>query len=169
MIKIIAVLRLGHRCGRDARISTHCGLVARAFGAEKIIYSGQRDERMMNSVRKVAENFGGPFAVSYEKNWRRAIADFAGVKVHLTMYGLLIQEKISELRNRDLLIIIGGEKVPSEVYQLADYNIAVTSQPHSEVAALAVFLHECFKTKKKFKGMKKKIIPQPAGKALQIT
>ena len=37
---MIVVLRLGHRIGRDARISTHCGLVARALGANKIIYSG---------------------------------------------------------------------------------------------------------------------------------
>ncbi|MHC1589292.1 MAG: RNA methyltransferase, partial [Methermicoccaceae archaeon] len=31
-------------------------------------------------------------------------------------------------------------KVPREVYELSDYNVAVGNQPHSEVAALAVML-----------------------------
>ena len=66
--------------------------------------------------------------------------------------------------------MIGGEKVPGEVYGLADYNIAVTNQPHSEVAALAVFLHEYFSGKeldKKFRG-RLKIVPQAAGKKIGI-
>ena len=33
---MIAVLRIGHRINRDKRITTHCALVARAFGAKKI-------------------------------------------------------------------------------------------------------------------------------------
>ena len=34
---MINVLRLGHRIGRDKRITTHVALVARAFGADKIL------------------------------------------------------------------------------------------------------------------------------------
>ena len=34
----ISVLRLGHRLVRDDRVSTHVGLVARAFGASEIFY-----------------------------------------------------------------------------------------------------------------------------------
>jgi len=55
------------------------------------------------------------------------------------------------------------QKVPTEVYQLADYNIGVTSQPHSEVAALAIFLHEYAEGKeleKEFGDAKIRIIPQ---------
>ncbi|HEV8595625.1 MAG TPA: tRNA (cytidine(56)-2'-O)-methyltransferase, partial [Thermoplasmata archaeon] len=40
----------------------------------------------------------------------------------------------------NLLVVVGAEKVPGEVFGLADLNIAVGNQPHSEVAALAVFL-----------------------------
>jgi tRNA (cytidine56-2'-O)-methyltransferase len=36
------------------------------------------------------------------------------------------------------MIVVGAEKVPPEIYQLADWNIAVGSQPHSEVAAVAI-------------------------------
>ncbi len=165
---MVKVLRLGHRLGRDARISTHCGLVARAFGASSIVYSGERDGKMMDSVEKVVGDWGGPFSVSHG-DWKKEIKGFRGTKVHLTMYGMPLENKISEIRKkRNVLVIVGGEKVPGEVYRLADYNIAVTSQPHSEIAVLAVFLHEYFRGKpKKFKGARLKIVPQEKGKRVK--
>lgn len=43
--------------------------------------------------------------------------------------------------NGDILVIVGSEKImPGEVFKLADWNVSVTSQPMSEVAALAIFL-----------------------------
>ena len=161
-LKMITVLRLGHRRKRDERLSTHCGLVARAFGADKIIFSGEEDSRLLDSLEKLVEKWGGRFEVSYEKNWKRVIKDFRGVKVHLTMYGMPVQDKIDEIRKaKNLLVIIGSEKVPKDVYHLADYNIAITSQPHSEAAALAVFLHEYFRGKeleKEFEGWRVRVL-----------
>lgn len=64
------------------------------------------------------------------------------------------------------MIIVGGKKVPSDVYYLSDYNVAIGNQPHSEVAALAVFLDRLFdgkETEIEFKG-KIKILPQERGK-----
>ncbi|MBI4017592.1 MAG: tRNA (cytidine(56)-2'-O)-methyltransferase [Candidatus Aenigmarchaeota archaeon] len=139
---MITVLRLGHRPGRDARISTHVGLVARAFGADAVTYSGLRDAKMMDSVRKVTERSKMPFDVSYEKNWKKFVESFDGTKVHLTMYGEPFEGKIKELKTKNnILVIVGGEKVPGEIYGLAT-NLSVTNEPHSEVAALAVFLWE---------------------------
>jgi tRNA (cytidine56-2'-O)-methyltransferase len=167
---MITVLRLGHRVGRDPRISTHCALVARSFGAEKIIYSGEHDSDLERSVADIVENWGGPFGISYEKNWRSVIRKFDGKKIHLTMYGLPVQKKIAEIRKfkkTNMLVIIGGQKVQPEVYHLADYNIAVTSQPHSEVAALALFLHELQQGRemeKRFRNAKIAVIPQERGK-----
>ncbi|UCG95493.1 MAG: tRNA (cytidine(56)-2'-O)-methyltransferase [archaeon] len=163
---MIEVLRLGHRLGRDARISTHCGLVARAFGAGGIVYSGDRDRKMMDSVRSVTREWGGPFSVRHG-SFRSTIKNFRGTKVHLTMYGLPMEKKIREIRKkRNLLVIVGGEKVPGELYEKADYNISVTSQPHSEIAALGVFLHEYLRgrPKKRFKHARLKIIPKERGK-----
>jgi tRNA (cytidine56-2'-O)-methyltransferase len=40
-----------------------------------------------------------------------------------------------------VLFVVGAEKVPAELYQLATHNCSVGNQPHSEVAALAVMLH----------------------------
>ena len=37
------------------------------------------------------------------------------------------------------MIVVGAEKVPREIYELADYNVAVGSQPHSEVSAWAYY------------------------------
>ncbi len=168
---MITVLRLGHRSERDKRVSTHCGLVARAFGAEKIVYSGERDEGLLKSVNSVAERWGGPFKAVYEKNWMKVIKNFKGLKVHLTFYGLPIQKEIGKIRKaKNVLLIVGGEKVPSEVYHAADYNIGVTNQPHSEVAALSVFLHEYFKGKeleKRFKNAKLRIVPHARGKIVK--
>ena len=160
---MITVLRLEHRPFRDQRITTHCGLVARALGASAFVYSGQQDDKLENSIRGVVGNFGGKFSIQYTESWKTFLKGFKGKKIHLTMYGLPMQKQIQKIRkHRNILLIIGGEKVPFEVYKLADYNISVTSQPHSEVAALAIFLDKYFVGKeleKKFPGAKKKVIP----------
>lgn len=166
---MLTVLRLGHRRIRDARLSTHMGLTARALGADAIIYSGEKDQGILASIKKIVSQWGGDFKVEYAPNWKKTIQGFQGTKIHLTMYGSSLQHKISEIRNldSDLLLILGSEKVPPEVYQLSDYNISVTSQPHSEVAALAVFLDQYFQGKelaKTYPNSKIQVIPSGQGK-----
>ena len=79
------------------------------------------------------------------KSCIRAWKKQGGTVVHLTMYGLPMKEVIGEIREKEeLLIVIGAEKVPGEIYGLADYNVSVTSQPHSEVSGIAVFLDHLF-------------------------
>jgi len=142
------ILRLGHRRGRDPRLTTHVALTARALGCEGIILSGEKDESVIQSVEKIVEKWGGPFEVKYERDWRRVIKNWNGKTVHLTMYGLPIQDKIDEIKKtKNILVIVGSEKVPGDVYQLVDFNIAVTNQPHSEVGSLAIFLEKLFKGK----------------------
>lgn len=165
----IWILRLGHRRVRDQRISSHCALVARAFGANGMIYSGDKDENLEKSIKKVGEKWGGPFEISYEKNWKKVIKNWKGRILHLTMYGLPIQDVMKEIKGdkKDLLVLIGSQHVPGEVYHLTDWNVSVTNQPHSEVASLAVFLDRFFEGKglgKKFENKKIKIIPQERGK-----
>ncbi len=166
---MIEVLRLGHRIARDKRISTHVGLVARAFGASKLFYSGQKDSSLEDSVKRVVDDFGGDFKVEHVKGVGSFIKKKKkeGFKVaHLTVYG----EVLSDVEFKgDLLIIVGGEKVPAEIYELADYNISVGLQPHSEVAALGIVLYRIFGEKilkKDFKG-KMKVVPQKKGKKIE--
>ena len=175
---MIAILRLGERPERDHRINTHLALVARAFGAEKL-YMTFRDPSLLASVRGVNERFGGGFSMEIlEKNgWRKVVREWPGTIVHLTMYGIPLDTGIRRLRDgvpgtdTDLLVMVGGEKVPPEVYQLSHLNIAVGNQPHSEVAALAVFLdryHEGRELEREMPGWKHRIIPAERGKQSEV-
>ena len=139
------ILRLGHRLPRDERISTHVALVARAFGADGMIYSGQHDSGLESSVASLASQWGGDFRVMYDKNFRKVIRDHKEkgfVVLHLTMYGISLPEAIGKLKtlNPKLLVVVGSQAVPGDMWELADFNISVTNQPHSEVGALAVVL-----------------------------
>lgn len=162
---MIKVLRLGHRRGRDDRISTHVGLTARQWGADEVVYSGEKDDKILESQRDIIERWGGDIEIRYTDEWKSEIKDFEGLKVHLTMYGLKINDKIDELReelgDQDLLVIVGAEKVPRWVYTNVDYNISVGNQPHSEIAALAVFLNriQASGIKEEFEGAEIEVEP----------
>ncbi|ENN96234.1 tRNA 2'-O-methylase, partial [Methanocaldococcus villosus KIN24-T80] len=134
--------------------------------AEKIVFTVE-DDHVRESVEKVVKTWGGNFKFTVIKNWRNYIKEFkkkGGIVVHLTMYGANVNEIMPEIKklNRDILIIVGAEKVPRDVYELADYNISIGNQPHSEVAALAIFLDRLFEGKtlyREFDNAKMKIIP----------
>lgn len=165
----VSVLRLGHRFERDKRISTHLALTARAFGASLFLLDA-RDDRVGESIEKVVSSWGGSFSIDYIKNYKTVISSFKGEIIHLTMYGLDLDATMPEITKskKDKLVIVGGKKVPSDVYALADYNVSVGHQPHSEVSALAVFLDRLYggeELNKAFAGGKR-IIPQARGKKL---
>ena len=167
----VYVLRLSHRRERDKRVTTHVLLTARAFGARGVIYSGDRDEVMEEKIRDVVERWGGPFEVRYEPDWLGFLRSWrgrGGFVCHLTMYGLHVDDCISEVpRDRPILVVVGSEKVPRVVYELADLNVAIGHQPHSEVAALAVFLDRLFggeELRRDFEGAKLRIVPSRKGK-----
>ncbi len=168
----VYVLRLGHRPARDKRITTHVGLVARAFGANGFVLADVCDEKVMGSLRGVLERWGGVMELACGVNGRRYVLDWkrmGGEVVHLTMYGLHVDDVIDEIRRsrRPKLIVVGAEKVPPFYYEAADYNVAIGNQPHSEVAALAIFLDRLYGGRElriEFPGAKLRIIPSPRGK-----
>ena len=173
----IAVLRLGHRPGRDERMTTHVGLTARALGADRVLLADAGSDRR-ETIQEVTERFGGPFAVETTDDPGRLLAEWPGAVVHLTMYGLPIQTVEDEIRERfrtgedaadgtPLLVVVGAEKVPFEVYEHADWNVAVTNQPHSEVASLAVFLDRLFEGReleREWADAEKRVVPTATGK-----
>jgi len=166
----ISVLRLGHRGERDKRVTTHCALVARAFGASEIILSGERDDKVLESVKKLDKKWGGGFKIRFDANWKKVIRNFKkrGAVVHLTMYGTRLDE--FKKPKKPLLVVIGAEKVPACVYKMADFNVSVGSQPHSEIAALAIFLHSLLGNKPlyaKKTGARLKIVPSPRAKIVK--
>ncbi len=171
----VYVLRLGHRPVRDKRITTHVALTARAFGASGFVLAETNDETVVRSVEKVRSIWGGADfkimsgvdPISYINEWKSN----GGLVVHLTMYGIHVDEVISRLRSsgKDLLVVVGAEKVPGIIYELADYNIAIGHQPHSEVGALAVFLDRLFEGRELhfiYSDAKIRIVPSEKGKVV---
>ncbi len=141
----VVVLRMGHRFFRDSRVTTHVCLTARAMAANGAIITDREDKEVEATVRDVVKRFGGSFEIESGKPWRRVVRDWknvGGLVVHLTAYGLPLPKVVDEIRQtvRDILVVVGSEKMPGEVFKLADWNVSVTNQPMSEVAALAVFL-----------------------------
>lgn len=163
---MIVILRIGHRIDRDKRITTHVALVARAFGADKIIITS-KDKKIEDNVHSMCSKFGGNFEIETGVDHKDIIKQWHGKIVHLTMYGEELEKTLSKIDKKDdLLIIVGAEKVPPYFYEISDFNVSVGNQPHSEVAALAIFLDRYTKgnwIKKKFNG-KIEIIPSNKGK-----
>lgn len=94
----VYVLRLGHRRIRDKRVTTHCALVSRAFLAKKMYYSGEKDSLLEEKIKKVNETFGGDFSVEYVHDWKLLMKEFKGLKVHLTMYGIPLLNRLEEIK-----------------------------------------------------------------------
>ncbi|WP_232701504.1 tRNA (cytidine(56)-2'-O)-methyltransferase [Halobacterium wangiae] len=169
----VTVLRYGHRPGRDDRMTTHVGLTARALGADRVVLPGNAGQSE-ETVADITDRFGGPFDVELTDELDATIRNWTGSVVHLTMYGEPVQDVESEIRDAHrsdpLLVVVGGEKVPFDVYEHADWNVGVTNQPHSEVAGLAVFLDRLFdgrELERTYEDADRRVIPQACGKRVE--
>jgi len=122
------------------------------------------------------KNWGGRFRFEMGKPWKQVIMAWranGGIVVHLTAYGENIQSSDVLERiwatGRDVLVIVGSQKVPSEFFHktVSDFNVAIGNQPHSECSSLAVFLDRYFRGHElamEFEGAAMRIIPQGHGK-----
>ena len=174
----IVVLRWGHRPQRDARLTTHVALTARALGASSLILSDIEDEKIKETIEKITRNWGGLFFFMMGTPWKKAVKDWkakGGIVVHLTVYGENIQtsDVLQRIKDsgKDILVIVGSKKVPKEFFSeaVSDFNVAIGNQPHSECASLAVFLDRFFEGKelaKSFENAKVRIISQKRGKKI---
>jgi tRNA (cytidine56-2'-O)-methyltransferase len=164
----IWIMRIGHRPERDKRVTTHVALSSRALGASGI-YVDTKDDVLEDNVMSVANRFGGGFSIKTGVGWTDAVRGFKGKVVHLTMYGQRVDEALPKIpRDEDLLIIVGAEKVPFDVYERADFNVSVGNQPHSEIAALAIFLDRLTDGKNLYSDRdgKMTVIPNERGKTV---
>ena len=170
----IEILRIGQRLVRDDRVTSHVALVSRAFGAEKIFMTEVNPE-IKDTLDKINKNWGGVFEIEFIDNWKSILKNKKNENfkiVHLTMYGQTINDIQNRIREEQkLLVVVGAEKVPREIYEFADYNVGVGSQPHSEISALSVFLDRLQNGRqfnKEFPGAKRRIIPTKNGKNVQV-
>jgi len=174
----IVVLRWGHRPPRDARLTTHVALTARALGASGLILSDIEDQKIKESIEKITKAWGGSFFLDMGTPWKKVARKWkakGGIVVHLTAYGENIQtsDVLQKIKNpcKDILVIVGSQKVPKEFFSeaISDFNVAIGNQPHSECASLAVFLDRFFEGSeftKNFVGAKVRILPQKRGKKI---
>jgi tRNA (cytidine56-2'-O)-methyltransferase len=170
----VAVLRLGHRPGRDERTTTHVGLTARALGADRVVLAEPGSSRS-GTIRDITDRFGGPFAVDTTAAPMGWLGNWDGAIVHLTMYGLPVQEVETGIREAHaegapIAVVVGAEKVPFDVYERADWNVAVTNQPHSEIASLAVFLDRLFdgrELERDWVDADRRVVPTETGKQVE--
>jgi tRNA (cytidine56-2'-O)-methyltransferase len=167
----VAVLRLGHRPGRDDRMTTHVALTARALGADRAVLPANATDAV-ETARDVTDRFGGPFEVETAETPLSVLRDWEGAVAHLTMYGLPVAETAPAVRARTepLLVVVGAGKVPFEVYERADWNVAVTNQPHSEVTALGLFLDRVFEGReldREWRGAERRVVPRACGKRVE--
>lgn len=159
-------------------MTTHVALTARALGASGFILADVEERSIKAKIEEVVADWGGDFSFEMGVPWRKAVAEWrknGGIVVHLTMYGQNICEtdvmRAVRSRRRDIMVIVGSQKVPSEFFskEVSDYNVAIGGQPHSEVGALAVFLDRLFEGRellKKFEGAKIEVLSSPRGKRI---
>jgi tRNA (cytidine56-2'-O)-methyltransferase len=171
---VIEVVRIGQRVVRDDRVTTHVALVSRAFGARKIFMTEVNPE-IKDTLDKINKTWGGNFIVEFIDKWKSIVKKKKEDNfkiVHLSMYGENINDVQGQLGNEEnLLVVVGAEKVPREIYELADYNVGIGSQPHSEISALAILLDRIqngTQFEKSFTNAKRKIIPTKMGKNVQV-
>jgi len=171
---VIEVVRIGQRVVRDDRVTTHVALVSRAFGARKIFMT-EVNPQIKDTLDKINKTWGGNFIVEFIDKWKSVVKKKKEDNfkiVHLSMYGENINDVQGELgKEENLLVVVGAEKVPREIYELADYNVGVGSQPHSEISALAILLDRIqngTQFEKSFTNAKRKIIPTKTGKNVQV-
>jgi tRNA (cytidine56-2'-O)-methyltransferase len=168
-MKKIEVLRIGQRVVRDDRVTTHVALVSRAFGASKI-FMNEVNPEIKDTINKVNESWGSDFQIEFVDNWRKLLKAKKKVAkvVHLTMYGENINDIDEKIKHEDnIIIVVGAEKVPRDVYEQADYNVAIGNQPHSEISALAVLLDRIQNGKQfeaKYNNARLEIVPTKRGK-----
>jgi tRNA (cytidine56-2'-O)-methyltransferase len=95
----------------------------------------------------------------------------------LTAYGENVQtsDVLNRIRNsgKNVLLLVGSQKVPREFFsaEVSDFNVSIGNQPHSECAALAIFLDRFFEGKeltKRFGNAKIRILPQERGKRTAV-
>jgi len=105
------------------------------------MYLEPPDPELSARVASVVRGWGGDFEVVGVDDWKKVVRTTDALVAHLTMYGLPLERVLPRLRRAPkVLLVVGGAKVPPDLYRAADVNVGVGHQPHSEVAAVAVVL-----------------------------
>jgi tRNA (cytidine56-2'-O)-methyltransferase len=98
----IAILRLGHRLVRDYRHNS-CGLGSKSFGCSKL-YMTDIDDSIKSTLVDVNNRWGYNkfnFEIELVTNWKNILKRWkenGGIVLHLTMYGINIDDVIPAIK-----------------------------------------------------------------------
>jgi tRNA (cytidine56-2'-O)-methyltransferase len=131
------------------------------------MYLEPPDPELAARVAALGRGWGGSFEVVGVEDWKRVIRTSGSLVVHLTMYGQPLERVLPRLRRAPrILLVVGGAKVPADLYRFAGVNVAVGHQPHSEVAAVAIVLERLLGIPgpRPFPGATRHVVPRARGK-----
>lgn len=144
-------------------------LTARALGAAEVIFTGEKETRIAKYASDLEREWGGTFKVSFNKDYRKILAEANKYKtVYLTRYGTPLNKIIYSLKTyKNIMLIVSSVKASTQaLHEIADFNVSVTDQPHCSAAAIAIFLHEFYEGRElavHFKNSKYKVVPNEHG------
>ena len=109
---------------------------------KKILVS--KNLSLIKAISLINKNsINGVFVINKKKQVIGILMD-SDIRKYLLAKTSIKNTKVEDIitEGRDILFIVGAEKVPAWVFELSDYNIAIGNQPHSEVAALAIAMNK---------------------------
>jgi tRNA (cytidine56-2'-O)-methyltransferase len=162
MISVLVVGKCSYEC------SVNLAQTARAFGASEIIFVAKPDPHLKRSISMLNAKWGGTFLVSFSHNYKEVVKAKQSYKiVYLTRFGTPINKVIYSIKTyKNLLVVITTKESLPEILKIADFDVSVTTQPHSGSSALAVLLHLFYEGRElamHFENAKYKIVPGEHG------
>ncbi len=167
---MITVLVIG-RCARE--VITDICMTSRAFGASKVAFTCKKDKAVARMIGRISREWGGKFSISFGADYKKMMGNSPNYKtVFLTQYGLPVEKVKHSLRTYKnvMLVVASSEDYTMRLIQSADFNVSITTQPHSSVSAIAVFLHTYFDGREnamQFENARMKVIPSERGMKVQ--
>ncbi|EQD48684.1 tRNA 2'-O-methylase [mine drainage metagenome] len=146
-------------------------LIARAFGASGIVFTSE-DKRLESKSQRfckdICDKWGGKFSVSFTANWKSYLREKRNYKtIYLTRYGIPMKQMEYTIRTyKNVLAIVSFSEKIKELYTIADFNISITSQPHTTASSITALLRTYYHDRElsmHFENAKYKIIPEQHG------
>lgn len=140
-------------------------LAARAFGAANVTFVGKKSPKIDRYFKALNRKWGGSFAVSFTNDWEGYLADKKNYKtIYLTRYGTPISKVEYSLKTyKNILVIVTLSESIKSLYNMSDFNVSISTQPHCAAAAIAVFLHTFYQGRElamHFENAQLKVVPE---------
>ena len=143
-------------------------LTARAFGASSITFlsnSRKPDQNIIRHIKGVNKKWGGKFSISFSNNWKEFLKSKKNyIKIYLTRYGVPIKKVEYALKTyKNILIVVSMTESIKSLYKNCDFNVSITTQPHTCASSIAVFLHNFYNGRElamHFENAKYKVVPE---------